>query len=238
VGFEPTVPVRVQRFSRPSDSTTLAPLRKRSGVRDSLFSRLLSPRSEILEEPAHQSRTAFLQDPGNHFDRMVQRTVVAKAEPRFHRAEASVRGTVNKPFDPCVYKSPRAHDARFNGRINRASSQTVIAKFRRRLSKRQDLRVSGRIAVLDRRIRADREDLSIRSDDAGAHRNLSSSARFGGGPEGHFHIRFVCPGHLRGCCPVCRTKREYRLRGRACQGKPIPGNGVAGFRGHRFCAVK
>jgi hypothetical protein len=28
VGFEPTVPVRVQRFSRPSDSTTLAPLRE------------------------------------------------------------------------------------------------------------------------------------------------------------------------------------------------------------------
>ena len=28
VGFEPTVPVKVQRFSRPPDSTTLAPLRK------------------------------------------------------------------------------------------------------------------------------------------------------------------------------------------------------------------
>ena len=28
VEFEPTVPVRVQRFSRPSDSTTLAPLRE------------------------------------------------------------------------------------------------------------------------------------------------------------------------------------------------------------------
>ncbi len=27
VGFEPTVPVKVQRFSRPSRSTTLAPLR-------------------------------------------------------------------------------------------------------------------------------------------------------------------------------------------------------------------
>src|SRR5262245_44141105 len=27
VGFEPTVPLRVQRFSRPPDSTTLAPLR-------------------------------------------------------------------------------------------------------------------------------------------------------------------------------------------------------------------
>src|SRR5262249_48566558 len=27
VGFEPTAPVRVQRFSRPPDSTTLAPLR-------------------------------------------------------------------------------------------------------------------------------------------------------------------------------------------------------------------
>src|SRR4030095_12566329 len=27
VGFEPTVPVRAQRFSRPPDSTTLAPLR-------------------------------------------------------------------------------------------------------------------------------------------------------------------------------------------------------------------
>ena len=27
VGFEPTVPVRVQQFSRLSDSTTLAPLR-------------------------------------------------------------------------------------------------------------------------------------------------------------------------------------------------------------------
>src|SRR5262245_32252665 len=26
VGFEPTVPLRVQRFSRPPDSTTLAPL--------------------------------------------------------------------------------------------------------------------------------------------------------------------------------------------------------------------
>ena len=30
VGFEPTVPVRVQRFSRPSDSTALAPLRESS----------------------------------------------------------------------------------------------------------------------------------------------------------------------------------------------------------------
>ena len=28
VGFEPTVPVRAQRFSRPSQSTTLAPLRR------------------------------------------------------------------------------------------------------------------------------------------------------------------------------------------------------------------
>ncbi len=28
VGFEPTVPVKVQRFSRPSDSTTLAPLQQ------------------------------------------------------------------------------------------------------------------------------------------------------------------------------------------------------------------
>jgi hypothetical protein len=28
VGFEPTVPVRAQRFSRPSQSTTLAPLRE------------------------------------------------------------------------------------------------------------------------------------------------------------------------------------------------------------------
>ena len=30
VGFEPTVPLRAQRFSRPSQSTTLAPLRERA----------------------------------------------------------------------------------------------------------------------------------------------------------------------------------------------------------------
>ena len=32
VGFEPTVPLRVQRFSRPPDSTTLAPLRMLSCI--------------------------------------------------------------------------------------------------------------------------------------------------------------------------------------------------------------
>src|SRR6266513_2380341 len=32
VGFEPTEPLRVQRFSRPPDSTTLAPLRMLLGI--------------------------------------------------------------------------------------------------------------------------------------------------------------------------------------------------------------
>src|SRR5262249_21396576 len=43
VGFEPTVPLRVQRFSRPPDSATLAPLRSYS------CSRLLRKKDCIID---------------------------------------------------------------------------------------------------------------------------------------------------------------------------------------------
>src|SRR5690242_7626857 len=46
VGFEPTEPVKVQRFSRPPDSTTLAPHRALLTYRVSYFFRNVRPRGK------------------------------------------------------------------------------------------------------------------------------------------------------------------------------------------------
>src|SRR5947208_2605158 len=63
VGFEPTVPLRGQRFSRPSESATLAPLhftRPPLARQDGLFSRVTRPLLALLHPPPRTCQDRFL----------------------------------------------------------------------------------------------------------------------------------------------------------------------------------
>ncbi len=61
VGFEPTVPAKVQQFSRLPDSTTLAPLRKAKGERIKLKF-ILCLRSFFLKKVLHQISAIVCQN--------------------------------------------------------------------------------------------------------------------------------------------------------------------------------
>ncbi len=67
-------------------------------------------------------------------------------------AEAQIARPEDQPADTCGYGRTRAHDARFDGGVERCAFQAIISDRCRRFSDRQDLGVRGRIVSLDRRI--------------------------------------------------------------------------------------
>ena len=128
VGFEPTEPVRAQRFSRPPDSTTLAPLREllilkvRLQVYQVITLRTGDPhrpkccRKESVHTPGRASLRLALRPPGPEkflhqpsavvrqnapfdFDPVIQGLGNSDAEMCFDSAESLVIGSVNQPPD-------------------------------------------------------------------------------------------------------------------------------------------
>ena len=73
VGFEPTVPVKVQQFSRLPDSTTLAPLRESLMIKDK--GERIKCRATLgatgSEELLHQFAAFVSQDTGNDLDTVI-----------------------------------------------------------------------------------------------------------------------------------------------------------------------
>src|SRR5262249_3281978 len=107
VGFEPTVPVRVQRFSRPPDSATLAPLRIKAYL--FLITYPGKPSSEGIfiagagrglaappEESLHQSTAFFGAHSRSNFHLMIQRTVRANLKDSVDSTRPQIGGAVNQ----------------------------------------------------------------------------------------------------------------------------------------------
>ncbi len=99
VGFEPTVPAKVQQFSRLPDSTTLAPLRpcknipesrrlekQRSRKGDNKIRRSASRAKKIL----HQGAALVAQNAGGYLDLMVQFWAITDPEDAFNGSKAFV----------------------------------------------------------------------------------------------------------------------------------------------------
>ena len=74
MGFEPTVPVKVQQFSRLPDSTTLAPLRELLMIKDKGESRKCRATlgATGFEELLHQFAAFVSQDTWNDLDAVIQ----------------------------------------------------------------------------------------------------------------------------------------------------------------------
>ena len=131
VGFEPTVPVKVQRFSRPPDSTTLAPLRASPAwPKQSLIlpqptriadRRLFPPRAEeVLDE-----RPAVVgQDAGHGLEAVVERQ----------------RAGIEECSDGPAFRVVRAVDHGRHARVHDARRRT---SGRARSSRRASLRRAG-----------------------------------------------------------------------------------------------
>ena len=78
VGFEPTVPVRVQQFSRLPDSTTLAPLRMRISNTKRLDKKISSSRTPPVTEKFLYELTAFVgEDAGDDIHSVVEIYAIA-----------------------------------------------------------------------------------------------------------------------------------------------------------------
>src|SRR6476660_3020105 len=90
VGFEPTEPFRAQRFSRPPDSTTLAPLHLREllilKVGTFVIKRYPFPPKKFL----NQAATLFLKYSAVDLDPMIQSFGQTYAEMRLDRAESFI----------------------------------------------------------------------------------------------------------------------------------------------------
>src|SRR5882757_11176899 len=100
VGFEPTVPAKVQQFSRLPDSTTLAPLR------EFIYSKVPAENLQILPTEGRHLKLLFisfqakkilhdfaatrLQNAVGYLCLMIQRTRVAQLRFRSDRAESFV----------------------------------------------------------------------------------------------------------------------------------------------------
>src|SRR5215510_7843635 len=128
VGFEPTVPVRVQRFSRPPDSATLAPLRIKAHLFLITYPGKLS--SEVFfiagagrglapppEESLHQSTAFFGAHSRSNFHLVIQRTVRANLKDSVDSARPQIGGAVNQALHSCVDQRPGAHRAGFNSNV-------------------------------------------------------------------------------------------------------------------------
>ena len=136
VGFEPTVPSRTQRFSRPPDSATLASLRAGRLVRNATTVR--------KEAPQHRRGGVGLHSEDD-LDLMVEARVRAEVVQGPAGACLRVERAENKTLDPSEHGCSRAHGARFECGHKRGVVEAPALEDRRSFSKRKDLGVSCRV---------------------------------------------------------------------------------------------
>ncbi len=127
VGFEPTVPVKAQQFSRLPDSTTLAPLREFSIIRvwtQKYQVRLLF--SSQLKEGPQQFQAFFSHYAGHVFDPVVEFAALADTEMGVDRAKSNVMRPKYDTADAGGHECPGAHGTRLERRINGCTTKPVI----------------------------------------------------------------------------------------------------------------
>src|SRR5215216_3811357 len=107
VGFEPTVPVRVQRFSRPPDSAALAPLRTSVGF------------SFLAKKRLYHRAALLLKDAALNPNLMIQKICCADAEMSVNRPRLRISSPVHESLYTSMHDCPRAHRARLYGRVQR-----------------------------------------------------------------------------------------------------------------------
>ena len=109
-----------------------------------------------------------------------------------------------------------AHDARLEGRVERAADQPVVAEPASCVAQGSDLRVRGRIARGDRQIAAAADHLPV------AHHDR---------PDGHFAARRGIAGERERFAHHPRVEYDYLLRGngRFIADAPEPGQTAAAF---------
>lgn len=119
---------------------------------------------------------------------MIEVRTVADLENTFDRTEPLVVSAENKPFDPRIDESSRAHYARLDCRINSRANKTIIADLGTRCSKRDDLGVRSWIVALYGFVASEREQIAAGRNDRAAHRNLAYV-----GSAASFEYRFLHP---------------------------------------------
>ena len=136
VGFEPTVPVRIHRFSRPACSTTPAPLQ--------------SPDTSapLLEENPQNLPTGLLQNPPLDRHPMVQPAVLDHIPNRSARPGLCIPCPKHQPGYAGQNHRPGAHGTWLQGDVNRTPFQTPRPQVRGCLPDGQHLGVGRGIVVL------------------------------------------------------------------------------------------
>src|SRR5438067_4680753 len=114
-GFEPPVPVRAQRFSRPSQSTTLPPLRIRR------------PPAQLLKESLQELAGASFLESAFDVEAVIQARVLDEVPERAAEAGLRVVGPEDQPLDARVHQRPGAHRARLEGNDHRRSFEPPVA---------------------------------------------------------------------------------------------------------------
>src|SRR3954468_13648151 len=126
VGFEPTIPVRVYRFSRPAPSATRAPVQrarkikgKRAPTQEPAYRSPLPLPSSLLFPLLHRGVSARAQAPGvlHHTDELLPVTVlILAASPTCQRQDKIIAGGA------FVLRVPEHHS---KGRHSRRETQVI-----------------------------------------------------------------------------------------------------------------
>src|ERR1700740_3292903 len=91
-GFEPPVPFRAQRFSRPPQSTTLPPLR------------FLRPPAQRLKKALQELAGALLFEPARHLQAVIEARVLDEIPERAAEAGLRVVGAEDQLLDARVHQ--------------------------------------------------------------------------------------------------------------------------------------
>ena len=187
MGFEPTCPAlhRTKRFRGAPVTATSVPLRAWLGkVRRKSLGRALSPPA-LLEETL-QERASFVgQDSRDHRE-MVRQPEAVQRDLRFYSTEFGLRGTVDEPPDAGVGAGAGAHQAGFDGGVEVAPGEAVVAEPLRGGADCEHLGVGGGVAGLEDAVAGGGEDFAVLRDD-GADGDFAVFGRPLGFGEGGAH---------------------------------------------------
>src|ERR1041385_1830186 len=135
-GFEPPVPFRAQRFSRPPQSTTLPPLR------------FLRPPAQLLKKSLQELAGALFLESAFDVEAVIQARVLDEVPERAAEAGLRVVGSEDQPLDAGVPPRPGAHRARLEGHDHRRSFEPPVADRAGCFTDGDQLRVSEGVAGL------------------------------------------------------------------------------------------
>ena len=205
VGFEPTVPVRVHRFSRPacSTSSSTSPLEREVAQGTRTDCDLHSPAAaacsvaalrvslaQCLEELFQNPRAGRLEDGSANVDPMVEPGVVDHVSERTAGAGLWIVCADHQSGHPRKHQRAGAHRARFQRDVNDTVRQPLHAGACRRGPDGQHLRVRRGIVVPQDAVLPPPDNLPVAQNDR-PHRHFAGVAGALGLGQRQLHSGFV-----------------------------------------------